>query len=308
MSKSASVEMPVDDVVEAIGDCDPNATREALDPITDDGAVTREAVEAAVSDTSKLLATAETRVELARHACEDAVDAADPVDDLDVVGVRLDGFAERLSAVESRAADLRPDLTVPADLSERPRAAYELATELRAVATAAQGVATTADDLSFDIDEFRSWLQRPTRRHEEFGEDIDLVRNSAEELAEAVTDWPSDAVDPAARWADATMRARVLSLLVSDLRAELRDLRVLAERDGTEVPSDVPQRLAGIESRVAEIESELELRSESAWRERFRDDLASLDDSLAAFDHPVEWGAVELALDDCRPATSSDTE
>jgi hypothetical protein len=86
------------DVAAAVHDCDDHdAAREILDPITDDGIVTQRAVETALSDTSKLLATAETRVELARNAYEDAVEAADPVADLPVVRTRIEAFADRLS-------------------------------------------------------------------------------------------------------------------------------------------------------------------------------------------------------------------
>ncbi|WP_311171491.1 halo transducer protein [Halobellus ordinarius] len=310
MSKEASVGVPVDDVIDAVDDCDPATTREALDPVTVDGAVTRDAIEAAVSDTSKLLATAETRVELVGNAYDDAVAAADPVSHLDIVRVRLDAFAERLSAVESRISELRPDLTVPADLSERPQSAYELAMELREVATDAQGIARTADDLSFDIDEFNSWLERPARRHQEFAEDVDLVRNSVEELAAVVEKLPGETADSAAQWADARMRAHVLSLLASDLRAELRDLRALAERDGTEVPVDLPTRLEQIETRTAEIEAELEARADRAWRDRFGSDLAAFEDALDPFEPPVDWGAVERIAAEHRPETAmaSDAE
>jgi hypothetical protein len=310
MSTSGSIGLPVDDVIDAVDDCDADAARAALDPITDDRTVTRNAIETAVSDTSKLLATAETRVELVGNAYEDAVAAADPVADLDIVRVRLDGFAERLSAVESRISELRPDLTVPTDLSERPESAYELATELRAVATDAQGIATTADDLSFDIEEFRSWLARPARRHDEFDEDVDLVYDSVEELAAVVADLPGETADPAAQWAAARMRAHLLSLLASDLRAELRDLRALAERDGTEVPADFSERLERIEIHTAEIEAELEAPADRAWRDRFGSDLAAFEDTLDPFEPPVDWGAVERIVAEHRPetTTASDAE
>jgi hypothetical protein len=101
--------------------------------------------------------------------------------------------------------DLRTSVEQPDD----PEDVYGLAVELREVATTAQGVVQTADDLSVDLEAFESWLDSPARRYDEFGEDIDLVDESLAELTAAAAALPSESDAPAVDWADATMRTRV---------------------------------------------------------------------------------------------------
>jgi hypothetical protein len=294
----------VADVVDAVGGVDSGTVREALDPVTDGDRVTPEAVAAAVSDTSKLLATAETRVELAGNAYSGAREAAGHVADLAVVDRRLDEFDERLSAVESRLTDVEPPRATPTD----PSSVYDLAVDLRDVATTAQGIIGTADDLSLDIEQFRSWLDRPSRRYDELSEDVDLVAEAAEELSTAVDALPRDTPDPAATWVDATMQARLLSVLVADLRAERHDLREFAEQTGNPFQSELGERIDRIAGQVDDIESQLHTRAEPAWRDRFGGDLRAFDDALAAFEPPVEWGAVEECLERHRPETNEQTD
>jgi hypothetical protein len=301
MSENEAVDRPVGDVVTAVvnrdDDRDPETVRAALDPITDDGAVTREAVETAVSDTSKVVATAETRVELAAIAHEDATAAAAPVDDLDTVAARLDGYADRLDAVETRAAALADDLRTPVERLDDPDAIYELAVELRDVATTAQGVVRTADDLSVDLEAFESWLDSPTRRYDEVGEDVDLVDESLAELTAAAAALPAESDAPAADWADATMRTRVVELLVTDLRAELADLRAWADREGAPFRTALSERVADAERRVATLADTLAERAEPAWRDRFGDALTAFERDLSAFEPPIDWERVQETLE-----------
>jgi len=286
-------------VIEGVSASDPAAVREMLDPITEGDAVTRSAVDAAVSDTSKLLATAETRVELVENAYEDALAAADPVAGVPIVGHRLDGFGSRLSAVESRVATLRLD--VPADVLEAPQVAYDLATELRDVATTAQAVAVTADDLSSDLDRFESWLARPSQRYGEFAEDVDLVAESLDGINAAADALPDTPDEPATRWADLTMQAAVLSLLVADLDAELAGLRTLAESADEPLRDDLRDRLDRVRRRVVDVESTLSGMVVPSWRDRYAADLDAFEAELATFGPPVEWGAVERTLAAHRP-------
>jgi hypothetical protein len=310
MSEKEPVGRPVEDVIATVvdrdGGRDPETVREALDPITDDGVVTREAVEAAVSDTSKVVATAETRVELAAIACEDAAAAATPVDDLDIVTVRLDEYADRLDAVDTRAAALTDDLRMTVQQLDDPTAVYELAVELREVAATAQGVARTADDLSIDLEAFESWLDDPERRYDEFGEDIDLVDESLAALTAAVSAIPKGSDAPAADWADATMLTRVLELLVADLRTELADLRAWADREDVPFRAALEERVADLERRTGELADTLAERVESAWRDRFDDDLAAFERDLKGFEPPVDWERVQAALEERRERTFDD--
>jgi hypothetical protein len=301
MSENGLVGRPVEDVVTTVvdrgDDRDPETVREALDPITADGVVTREAVETAVSDTSKLAATAETRAELAGIAHEDAADAAAPVADLDIVAARLDAYADRLDAVEARAAALTDDLRAPVEQLGDPDAVYELAMELREVATSAQSVARTADELAFDMEGFESWLGSPDRRYDEFAEDIDLVDESLADLSDAVAALPGESDAPAADWADATMRTRVLELLVADLRTELADLRAWADREGEPFRAGLDERVTALERRVTDLSDTLAEHAEPAWRDRFGDTLVAFERDLDGLEPPVDWERVQETLE-----------
>lgn len=300
MSENGLVGRPVEDVVAAVidreNDREPEAVREALDPITADGVVTAAAIETAVSDTSKVVATAETRVELAGGAYEDAADAAAPVDDLDVVATRLDEYADRRDAVEARAAALADDLRTPVERLGDPDAVCELAVQIREVASTAQGVARTADDLAFDLEAFEVWLDSPERRYDEFAEDVDLVEESLAELTAAADALPAGSAAPATDWADATMRTRVLELLVDDLRAELIDLRTWADREDVPFRAGLDERVADVERRSEELADALAERAEPAWRDRFETDLAALERDLDGAEPPVDWERVQGAL------------
>lgn len=315
MNERRPVSRPVPEVVDAVAATadERERVREALDPIRDGDHVTREAVESAVSDTAKLVATAETRTELAGMAHDDAVESAAGVEDIPIVADRLDRYADRLADVERRAASLAvptPDETLS------PDAVHELALDLREVAASAQGVARTADDLSWDLEQFASWLEAPDRRHEEFREDVALVEESVADLRTAVEalDRPSAPAEPtggddpeaAVAWADATVRARVLDLLVTDLRAELADLRTLAERREGSVPEALARRVAALDREVAVLTTRLTDRAEAAWRERFADELTAVRDGLAGLAPPVDWGRVETVASEQRAAIGAE--
>jgi chromosome segregation ATPase len=310
MNDTGFVGRSVEDVVSAVADRDdgrdPTTVRTALDPLTDDGVVTQAAVKTAVSDTSKLLATTETRVELAGIAHDAATDAAAPVDDLDVVAARIDEYTRRLDAVETRATALADDWraldVAPAD----PDGVYQLAVGLRDVAATAQEVVREADDLSFDLEEFESWLDSSRRRYDEFEEDADHVAEALDELTAATEALPAESDAPAADWADATMRSRVLELLVTDLRTELTDLHTWADREETPFRAALDERVADLESRVGQLTDTLADRAAPAWRERFEADLAAFDRDLAAFEPPADWERVQHTLAERRERTFAD--
>jgi len=307
MSQNGLVGRRVEDVITAVVDSgddqDPETVREALDPVTDDGVVTREAVETAVSDTAKVVSTAETRAELAGIAYEDATAAAAPVDDIGIVAARLDEYADRLDAVEARVAALADDLRAPVELLEDPGAVYELAVELREVAATAQGVVRMADDLSVDLEAFESWLDSPERRYDEFAEDVDLVDESLAELSDAAAALPEESDAPAADWADATMRTRVLELLIADLRAELADLRAWADREDAPFRAAFDERMADLERRAGELTDTLTERAEPAWHDRFENDLAAFERELDGLEPPVDWEHTQEALEEQRAQT-----
>ena len=293
------------DVIEAVDEPDPSVVRDALEPVTDGETVTRDAVEVAVSDTSKLLATAETRIELAGDAYADAASVASAIADVPSVRGRLDAFRGRLSTVESFVPELRPGFSVPDDVHRRPGVVYRIAVEIRDVVATAQDAIETADDLSFDAEQFESWVTHPDRRYDEFEGDVEVVAESIEGL-EAAIGAVADADDPAVQWADATMRAQVLSLLVADLQAERRDLRAVAERTGDPVRDGLGAALDPAADRLEAVESALAARAAPAWRDRFGADVEALAGALAPLDPPVAWGSVDRVLEEHRPDVTGD--
>ena len=300
METAESDDLTVTDMIEAVDEPDPSVVRDALEPVTEGEVVTREAIETTVSDTSKLLATAETRIELAGDAYEAAAEVADPVADVPSVRRRLETFRERLSTVESFTPELRPGLSVPDDIRRRPEAVYDLAVEIRDVVATAQEAIETADDLSFDAEQFESWVDNPDRRYDVFEEDVEMVVESVADL-DAAADAITDADDPAVQWADATMRAQVLSLLVADLRAERRDLHVVAERTGDPIRNGLGDALEPAANRLEGVKSALATRATPAWRDRFGADVEALEGALAPLDPPIEWGTVNRILAEHRP-------
>ena len=121
-------------------------------------------------------------------------------------------------------------------------------------------------------------------------------------------------VDPGTRWFEATVDHRVTGLLLADLRAELADFRQSAEEAGGEGA----RRVSAAEDRLDELDARHEAVGESLasihapiWHARFDDLIATVEETLAAHEPPVDWAAVEAALgadvaDDGGPDGSSD--
>ena len=304
MSENERIKRPVENIIATVvdreDDHDPETVREVLDPITDEGTVIRQATRTAVSDTSKVVATAETRVELARIASEDAIAVAATVDDLDIVAARLNAYAERLEVVEAQVADITDDLQPPVEQLADPTAVYELAVGLRDVATSAQSIVRTADELATDLEEFESWLTEPDKRYDEFGEDIDLIDESVTELTAAAAALPTESDAPAADWAAAKMWTRVLELLIGDLRAELADLQAWADREDAPFRAVLDERVTNLERRTGELADTLAELAEPAWCARFEEHLAALERDLKGVEPPVDWEHVQGALEEQR--------
>jgi len=298
---------------------DPDEVRATLDRVASDGVVTRDAVEEALTETSMVVSTAETRTELASHALADAREAAAPVSDLDVVAARLDAFESRLTAVEDRSSALGADLETLVEKTGEPDSVYEVAAGTRRLRAAAKRVQRDADVLQMDLESFERWLDSPETRFDEFGEDIDAVEQSLDGLAATVDEIPiiaaddaanSDAVAPDADstgtdWAVARLRHRVLGLLLADLRAELGDLRTLAERadrDRAGRAAELGDRLDDLDTRQAGLGDRLEDLARPAWTDRFGDRVASFEAETADMEPPLDWSAVESAFEEHRPA------
>ncbi|WP_128905841.1 halo transducer protein [Halorubrum amylolyticum] len=298
--------LSVDAAVDAVddGESDADEVRETLAIVAQDGTVRRAAVDDALANASKVVTTAETRVELAAEQLTDARETAAPVSDLDLVSVRSGEFAARLDAIEDRASELGDDLQ--AILAEKDDGdLYEIARRIRRVTNAARGVQRAADDLQFELDSFETWLADADRRAAAIGDDVEAVAESLRELddvAEELSGGSGDAESgPADGWATAMVRHRVTGLMLADLRAELTALRRWADRDGADPPADVESRLDDLAARHESVGERLTERADPAWTDRFGDRLEALDGALDEMEPPVAWSDVEAVIEDHRP-------
>ncbi|MFB6303347.1 MAG: halo transducer protein [Haloferacaceae archaeon] len=317
-------------------DRDPESVRSTLDTVAEDGVVSEAGVQSALAHVSTVVATAENRVENAELAVADARDAAAEVGRLDVVRHRLDAFESRLAAVETRVDDLGDDLRNLVDCADDPDSVYEVAVDIRQLTGRANALQRAADEIALDAEAFERWATAPERRRRELAGDVDAMDGflddlaaTTDDLAAAVED-DADLANPAGRWLDATMRARVAALLIADLRAELADLRAWPDRngageggdaesdvDGTDRGSnadgtdggpptdevalaDVAARIDDLDARCARIDDRLADLARPAWRDRHDDRLSALADVLDGFEPPVDWEDVQAALDDHR--------
>lgn len=291
------VEAAVDVVRDHREDADRETVRAVLDTVTEDGVVTEAAVEDAVAHVSKVVATPETRVELAARALEDARESAGPVDDVAVVAARLDGFEARLAGLRERLGEHRADLRAVTDGGDL----FAVAAAVERLRTAANETQAAADQLSMDVDEFETWLERPAVRYRELRDDASALEDAVDELAATVeeteaTDRAGAADDgPAQRWAVARMRHLALSLMLADLRTELEGLVTLDERAGegtTEDRRNCRSRLDAADSRLAALDERLDAVAEPAFERRHGDRVAAFEAAAASFEPPVDWAAV----------------
>jgi hypothetical protein len=282
-------------IVAAGPERDPETVRSVLDHVTDGDRVTREGIEETVSDTSKVLATAETRTELGEMALDDARDTAEGVADLDLVRGRLDRYETTLDEVTTRVRELGSELQRVSNPEDDPDDLYESVMGLRRVASGAQDVQQRADELQLDIEDFETWLTTPERRQSALEEDVDAVAEALEAIA------PGDDPD-AETWVDAVLRAELTGLLVADVRAELDDHRQLNawdDADGEWVDA-IERRLDEIDARAQELADDLAATARPTWRDQYGDRIDAFRATLESVDPPVPWGEVRAELDRAR--------
>lgn len=309
--------LPVDEAVGVVDDesRDTEDVRTVLGSVAEDGVVSRDGLDDAIVEASEVLATAETRAELAAEAFSHVEEIADPVSDLGVVQSRLDAHAAKLDGVEHRIDEAGSDLESIVERSSDPDAFYDVAVDAFDLTTRATETQRFADELQMELEEFEQWLGSSETRFREFEADLDALEDTFEDLTTVLVDIeiraarappPEDGQtvvvpdDVVAAWADSTFRQRVLGLFVDDLRAELADLREWADRDG----EDVEARASGVEARIEEFDEQvadtgdrLDTVGRPTWRDRFGEELASFESELDSFESPVPWDDVRSTLE-----------
>ena len=305
----------VDRVVDADDSRDPDTVRAVLSHVTEDGAVTAEGVDSAVTDTSMILSTAETRVELASIDLDDAREVAGDEAAVGAVRSRLDVFEAKVANASERVESLGEELQGLSDWREDSRSVYDIVLGLREVASESQALTAHADDIQLDIGEFERWLSNHDVRVRGLDGDVAALEQSLdglEDRVEAVADTEgsedsADAAgdaddDRATEWCNAALRVRVSALLVDDVRAELADLRELAPESEAETDGldEAAADLDDLDARVQRLRERLDELARPPWTDEYGARIESFEETLAAFEPPVSWGAVQAELDDAR--------
>jgi len=315
--------LPVDQAVEIIADEteDPDTVRETLAIAAQDGVVCRVGVENALANASKVVMTAETRVEFAQNELDEIREVAASVPAFDLVSIRLGEFADRLEAIETQVDELGDAVQDALELKADGEL-YAAAQRIRQLTTAATEVQRAADDFQFELDAVESWLTDADRRAEELAADVEAVAESIAELDAAVDsierddggsesdddgsehdDGGSDS-EAAHTWAAATVRHRVVSLLIADLRAELSTLRTWAKRVDEAPPSGIESRIDELQASHEALGERLDTCAEPAWSTRFDEQLTALEGELAEMEPPVSWLDVEAIVEEHHPVES----
>ena len=308
--------LPVDQAVDIVADetADPDTVRETLAIAAQDGVVCRAGVDDALANASKVVMTAETRVEFAQNELDEIREVAASAPEFDLVSVRLSEFADRLEAIETQADELGDAVQDALDLKAEGDL-YAAAQRIRQLTTAATEVQRAADDFQFELDSVESWFTDADRRAEELVADVDAVAESIEELDGVVDsiergdgwsesdDGGSDS-EAAHTWAAATVRHRVVSLLIADLRAELSTLRTWAERVDESPPSGIESRIDDLQASHEALGERLDACAEPAWSTRFDEQLTTLEGELAEIEPPVSWLDVEAIVEEHHPVES----
>jgi hypothetical protein len=276
-------------VVERTGD-DPETVEVALREVAAAGVVSHDAAESALAHAAKVVATPETRVEHAAMRIEETRETAAAVAHLDPVDTRLEGFGDRLAAVESRVADLGVDLRSLVDRTGDPGTLYEVATGVRRLEAAADATQAAADELAVAAEEFEAWVRNPDRRLDDLDSETEAVASSLDDLAAGVAG-SADVASPA-------LRHRVVRLLLADLQAEVDALRAWPAPDPDDAHGAVaPDRLADLTARL----DGLDRRCRAAGDRLDPPDDDRLD-ILDDLEPPVDWRRVESVLDGDCPA------
>jgi len=315
--------LPAEEAAERIASRDPSLepaeVEERLAYVTADGVVCREGIEAGLEEVSGVIEAAGTRIDRAREEFGAAVELAEPASDLPVVAARLEEFEERLLALKEEVDRLEPELNeLFNEWLEEPDDVYAMADGLHQHAARGRRMEHLIDELIRDLEGFREWVGDAGVRFDELAHDVGGVEESLAAIEEALADLGGSGESPAETdgesepeppfvWVDATLRHRLVGLLVEDLETELGGLRAWADRDETvdlDRADDLAERIEGVRERWDALGERIGAAARPDWRERFDDRLAAFESDLDAVDPPVDWGEVQATLEEHRAAIS----
>ena len=297
-----SMEAATERVVASVDD-DSETGREALSEISEEGAITRTSIDQALAHLSKVVATPETRVEIAQRALRDAREAAAPIEGADTVRSRLNEFESRLTTLNERVDALGSQLSSLVDRAQAPDDLYAIGRAIREIRSQALDIQRGADGLVGEIEAFERKLRNPDRWAEELGEDIDAIETSISELREVAIDL-SDArddggegTDLASRWVDAALQNRMQKLFIEDVRVELGALRQMTlDQEIDSFGDRISRRLEELESVRTDVSRRLGEVSEPSWRQNHDETIESFTQTLEDFDPPVDWTKLQERL------------
>lgn len=288
--------------VAARGDRDPQRVREVLDEISEDGTITRAALTDGLADLSEVITAPESRIETARGALSDAREAAKPVADTETVRSRMETFEAELSALEDRVETFESNRSSLVRRARDREDLYVIAGAIGELRSRAVTAEEDADLLLAEIETFERKLCDPSEWVDELNTDIDAAEAAIEELIEitgGLSDPADDGgeVDPALRWADATLQHHMQRLLFADIRTERDALRQLIAHEGlANVTDGIDARLEDLETLRAGVGRRLDEVSRPSWREAHGETIESFARVLAEFDPPVNWATVQDEL------------
>lgn len=285
-------------------DIDKDQVSDVLQTVAEDGIITRDGVQARLAHVAKLVATPESRVEFAQMELREAQSLAEPVAEQAAIAARIEPYETRLERVESRVESLQTTLQ---DLTDRADSGpiFEVARELNRLGGGANDVQRMADELYTDLQAFQDWLGNEETRRTAFAGELDLVEDKLDDLTSvcAAFEADRDPAEPGLRWLDATLRSRVVALLLRDLRAEAVTLRAWAQREGKDLEAwdEFETRLEDLEERHESLRTDLEAVADPAWPERFADRLDGFTADVESEDPPIDWATVQSAFKAYRP-------
>jgi len=316
--------LPLEEAVDAVTrdrSIDEDRARTILQPVAEDGTVTWDAAGDRIEAVAAAVETPESRLESAESRLSEIREAADPVSDLAVVTERIDPFVQRLENVDARVADLEKTLAHLVSQLEDREDLFSLAREMETLIDDANRTQRAADELASELRDLETWLTDPETRYDHLDEDLDALETALRQLADSIDriglvkndqaapldgaaeDGSTDEQDLGLYWFDARLQQAVFELLIEDVRAEHDAFVEWATR--TEEPADrldaLGDRLADLEARCGVLGDRLEELTDEEMHDRFDGRIERFEMTLAAYEPPVDWNAVESALGDHRP-------